>query len=227
MKITEKQKQQLIDLNDSRVNEILDLGFKVGEWYKGDKVFQSLIYITRTTNDSTGVKFNRLYYFGFLDGIWVENDYIANTEHEQSLIKSTHQEVEQALTYEAKRRGFKEGAKFKSLSENGKIRTISDKIYVIYYIDENFLTISTSEEEWHNKHDAQSNPTIFKDGVWAEIIDENPEQNKVTKDIRFPYTRDKQKHEVFIIEELEDNQILVEFKNKERLILSKDCIVIE
>ena len=37
---------------------------------------------------------------------------------------------------------------------------------------------------------------------------------------------EKQKQQVFIIEELEDNQILVEFKNKERLILSKDCIVI-
>ena len=62
-------------------------------------------------------------------------------------------------------------------------------------------------------------------GKW--VADGNPEQNKVTIDTRFPYTRDKQEHEVFIIEELEDNKILVEFKNKERLILSKDCIVIE
>ena len=43
MNITEKQKQQLIDLNDSRVNEILKLGLKVGKWYKkksyGDLMF--------------------------------------------------------------------------------------------------------------------------------------------------------------------------------------------
>lgn len=226
MKITKKQKQQLIDLNDSRVNEILELGLKVGEWYKGDKDFQSLICITKTTNECIGIKFNRLHYFGFLDGRWVENDYIANTDHEQSLIKATHQEVEQALTDEAKRRGFKKGVKFKSLSENGKIRTISDKIRIDYYIYTNILTISTSEEEWDNKHDVQSNPTIFKDGAWAEIIDEKPKQNKLTIYIKPLYTSDKQKQEVFMIEELEDNKILVEFKNKERLILSKDCIVI-
>ena len=60
-----------------------------------------------------------------------------------------------------------------------------------------------------------------------QLIDLNDSRVNEILDIRFPYTRDKQKHEVFIIEELEDNQILVEFKNKERLILSKDCIVIE
>ena len=59
-----------------------------------------------------------------------------------------------------------------------------------------------------------------------QLIDLNDSRVNEILDIRFPYTRDKQKHEVLIIEELEDNQILVEFKDKERLILSKDCIVI-
>ena len=217
MKITKKQKQQLIDLNDSRVNKILDLGLKVGEWYKAtDSKFMVLLTKFNSMYDSKG-------YFFDTSGDWKGFGDVGLGQ----CIKATPQEIDQALTDEAKRRGFNKGVKFKSLSENGKIRTISDKTYICYYIDLNSLTILTSEEEWDNKYDVQSNPTIFKDGEWAEIIDENPEQNKVTIDIRFPYTRDKQKHEVFIIEELEDNQILVEFKNKERLISSKDCIVIE
>ena len=216
MKITKKQKQQLIDLNDSRVNKILDLGLKVGEWYKAtDSKFMVLLTKFNSMYDSKG-------YFFDTSGDWKGFGDVGLGQ----CIKATHQEIDQALTDEAKRRGFKEGAKFKSLSENGKIRTVSDETGMFYYIKENSLTTSTPKKEWYNKHNVQSNPTIFKDGVWAEIIDEKSELKQEIKELRFPYTRDKQEHEVFIIEELEDNKILVEFKNKERLILSKDCIVI-
>ena len=43
MNITEEQLEKLKNLNDSRVNEILKLGLKVGKWYKkkyyGDLMF--------------------------------------------------------------------------------------------------------------------------------------------------------------------------------------------
>ena len=218
MKITKKQKQQLIDLNDSRVNEILNMTPELNKWYKATNS-KFMIYLTKYKDDNKceGFRFNTTgEYKGFGYNLGLHD-----------CVKSTHQEVEQALTYEAKRRGFKEGAKFKSLSENGKIRTVSDETGMFYYIKENSLTTSTPKKEWNNKHNVQSDPTIFKDGVWAEIIDEKSELKQEIKELRLPYTRDKQEHEVFIIEELEDNKILVEFKNKERLILSKDCIVIE
>ena len=167
MNITEKQKQQLIDLNDSRVDEILDLGLKVGEWHKGDKVLQSLIYITKITNTSI-LNYNRLYYFGFLDGRWVENDFIANTEHEQSLIKATKQEVEQALIAEAKRRGFKQGVKVSRSWTNRKIINIQDNNFRLDGI--NTLLLYGYE--------------IFKDGVWAEIIDDKSELKEEIKELR-------------------------------------------
>ena len=173
MNITKKQKQQLIDLNDSRVDEILDLGLKVGEWYKGDKVFQSLIYITKIANTAI-LNYNRLYYFGFLDGRWVENDLIANTEHEQSLIKATRQEVEEALTNEAKRIGFEnvgdlsitfvDGRNFKK----GFFNTSDNK----FRFCKEYSTILLDGVE------------IFKDGVWAEIIDDKSELKEEIKELR-------------------------------------------
>ena len=198
MKITEKQKQQLIDLNDSRVNEILDLGLKIDEWYFNGNG-KTLFCYNGTNNKRYG--FNS-------SGIWSIG---IGCAYDSTLKKATHQEVEQALIEEAKRRGFKEGVKVSRSWVAVEIAKIKYNNFIL--LDNITLLLDDSQ--------------IFHNGEWAEIIDENPEQNKVTIDIRFPYTRDKQKHEVFIIEELEDNQILVEFKNKERLILSKDCIVIE
>ena len=98
MKITEKQKQQLIDLNDSRVNEILDLGLKVGEWYFNGNG-KTLFCYNGTNNKRYG--FNS-------SGIWSIG---IGCAYDSTLKKATKQEVEQALTDEAKRRGFKEGVK--------------------------------------------------------------------------------------------------------------------
>lgn len=198
MKITEKQKQQLIDLNDSRVNEILDLGLKVGEWYFNGN--GKTLFCYNGTN-------NKIYGFNS-SGIW---SIWIGCAYDSTLKKATKQEVEQALIEEAKRRVYKNG-NYKCLLSS----TI--EVFEMYFLDEDNCL-------WHGvKGDANM---VFCNGQWAKIINGNQEQNKVTIDIRFPYTRDKQKHEVFIIEELEDNQILVEFKNKERLILSKNYIVIE
>ena len=51
MNITEKQKRQLIDLNDSRVNEILNMTPELNKWYKAtDSKF--MIYLTKYKDDN-------------------------------------------------------------------------------------------------------------------------------------------------------------------------------
>lgn len=179
MQITEKQKQQLIDLNDSRVNEIFELGLEVGKWYK-KKDFGKLMFYFNGEFSKRG--YNPNYGLNY-DGIFSDEIGVFKREVNE-YYEATHQEVAIALIKEAKRRGFNKGVKFKSLSENGKIRTISDKTRINYYIDESFLTIYTSKEEWENKDDVQSNPTIFKDGVWAEIIDDKAELKQEIKELR-------------------------------------------
>ena len=174
--ITKEQKQKLINLNDSRVNEVLGvIEYKEGKWYKNpESKFMVLIKEIIDDNNCYG------YYFCGSEGIYKGLNDVGLSK----CIEATNKEVEQKLIEEAKRRGFNEGVKFKSLSENGKIRTISDKIRIDYYISTNILTISTSEEEWDNKRDVQSNPTIFKDGVWAEIIDDKAELKQEIKELR-------------------------------------------
>lgn len=86
MNITEKQKQQLINLNDSRVNEILDLGLKIGEWYK----YNNCILNYRGVKDCGIIQA-----YGFVDGDWFYVDNFGNNP--EQWIKVTKQEVEQAL----------------------------------------------------------------------------------------------------------------------------------
>ena len=101
MNITEKQQQQLIDLNDSRVNEILNLGLKVGEWYKkkdyGDLMFYfNGKYTNKNNVDNYGFDYNGIF-----------QEVIGVHKHEvNEYYEATKQEIEQALTNEAKRRGF-------------------------------------------------------------------------------------------------------------------------
>lgn len=83
MQITEKQKQQLIDLNDSRVNEILNV-LEVGEWYFNGNG-KTLFCYNNTRNKRYG--FNS-------EGKWSEG--IGNA-CDNTLKKATKQEVEQAL----------------------------------------------------------------------------------------------------------------------------------
>lgn len=90
--ITEKQRQQLIDLNDSRVNKILNLGLKVGEWYK-KKDFGKLMFYFNGEFSKSG--YNPNYGFNY-DGIF--SDEIGVYESEvNKYYEATKQEVEQAL----------------------------------------------------------------------------------------------------------------------------------
>ena len=161
--ITQEQKQKLIDLNDSRVNEILDLGLKVGKWYK----YNNCILNYKETNKNNIKAYGIIPYFG-----WGDNYNCGNNP--EKWIKATYEEIEQALTDEAKRRGFKQGVKFKCLITNEIGEMIED--YLLSFGRGNSL-----ESAFKDKN---INGVLFKDGVWAEIIDDKTELKEEIKELR-------------------------------------------
>lgn len=85
MQITEEQKQQLIDLNDSRVNEILELN-PYNAWYKFEGMNHFLMYV---------IDKSCRYGFG-ISGNWHDKS-CGHEDISVGYIKATKQEVEQVL----------------------------------------------------------------------------------------------------------------------------------
>ena len=160
MQITEKQKQQLIDLNDSRVNKILDLGLKIGEWYtiKNEYVDWIMCY----QGNYSGYGFNTSKSWGV--------DYAMAADVWE---KATKKEITQALADEAKRRGFNEGVKVK-LFDSIFSTSVLKREYFTYQEDYNRFGIRGGDEDGNYA-------VFFKNGVWAEIIDEKAELKEEIK----------------------------------------------
>lgn len=120
--ITEEQKQQLINLNDSKVNEILGVN-TYNNWYK-----------YKNTNFLMYIHDNGRYGFG-ADGLWLDN-----LNENESLNKiegynlATDEEVEKALINEAKRIGLTHENKFKDCND-----VLFNKGYGYYVFENNKL----------------------------------------------------------------------------------------
>ena len=88
--ITKEQKQKLINLNDSRVNEVLGvIEYKEGKWYKNpESKFMVLIKEIIDDNNCEGFYFSGLNgeYMGFCDDLGF-----------RGCVLATKQEIEQAL----------------------------------------------------------------------------------------------------------------------------------
>lgn len=125
--------------------------FEVGKWYKLKESTGNAIACYQ------GIKSG----FGISGEMWFNNDNWTFPDEPENWIPATHQEVEEALIKEAKKRGFKEGVRFKSNTPNvygDTNHTMTD--YVKFDFTENGLF---SGKGW-----------IFKDGVWAEIVKDEP-----------------------------------------------------
>ena len=171
MQITEKQKQQLIDLNDSRVNEILNLGLKAGKWYN-KKYFGKLMFYFNGEFSKSG--YNPNYGLNY-NGIFSDEIGVFKNEVNE-YYEATHQEVEQALIKEAKRRGFNEGVKVKLFDSIFSTSVLNREDFT-YQEDYNRFGIIGGDEDG-------SYAVLFKDGVWAEIIDEKSELKEEIKELR-------------------------------------------
>lgn len=128
---------------------------EVGRWYKGDRHFNTLLFITKIENE---VSFNRIYFYGFIKGRYTQDEYIANSEHEESLVEATAEEVQEALIVEAKCRGFKVGTKFESIVGNENGNKISR---------EGFDFDAVSNRLYAN---GGVHGVVFNKGTWAEPI---------------------------------------------------------
>lgn len=127
---------------------------KVGKWYKtSNGAFDNLIYITGFSDHGASG-------YGFENGEFETRDdnYFAIT----NATRATDDEVKEALVEEVKRRGFKEGVKIKSkwLVDISKERLKSGRF--VYHSSSGSLSYIMGNNSY----------TIFRDGHWAEIIEE-------------------------------------------------------
>jgi len=122
--------------------------FVAGCWYK--KPGTSLVMCL------TDVKKQYGYGVGLI-GLWLES-----TWGLQGLEPASDQEVEEALTSEAKRRGYKNG--------NYKCLSVSYNTQVVE--NENLFRLSGSQL-WHGFPQPGNSNCVFKNGKWAEILEVN------------------------------------------------------
>ncbi len=130
---------------------------EIGKWYKlthGRGKFFG--YIT----DISNIEF-RYYGFSYL-GLWQENGcyFINDVNLKNQMIPATDKEVEEALIAEAKRRGFKKGVRYSAVN--------------VGYEDQTNILINSNTFKYLPKYNELqiNNWVIFKNGKWAEIIED-------------------------------------------------------
>lgn len=126
---------------------VTSVKLEAGKWYK-DAYSNFLIYaeeIHEITNDISG--------YGFYSSLkWFDSKRVCVKNIKLNI--ATHEEVETALIEEAKRRGFKEGVRFKSASSGDEF-TFKGELKLYKYES---LTPSLG--------------CVFIKGKWAEIVEE-------------------------------------------------------
>ena len=167
-------KQQVLQLENfilkENVNKNLRIWFpdafkkelELNKWYKGTK-----------RNFLVNYQGDNMENYGFWEFQGFKNNIAFGSYWSNECVEATPQEVEIALIAEAKKRGFIDGAKFKSFEHGNPIRTVRESGRLNFNMITNHLLISTPESEWDNY---QSNPAIFEKGKWAQII---PQEKQV------------------------------------------------
>lgn len=152
---------------------------EVGKWYWFENngrghIQDALIFVKDIISDNGNYGFSHS--GKWLDGE-VENTSYAVFDNLTRARKATPQEVEEALVREAKRRGFlTQGNFFKSFTDGGMVREIQP--FECY--DGKFNPIKLSfysgflyyEEGLKTSDGLCSNPRVFENGKWAEIIEQ-------------------------------------------------------
>lgn len=85
---------------------------------------------------------------------------------------ATPKEIGDHLKTVAKERGFVSGGRFEStFSDGGSVRLIAHEPGFDYYMSEDRLHVDADKSDWRsNGGNGCSNPIIYKNGKWAEII---------------------------------------------------------
>jgi len=149
--------------------------YQLGEWlycsWKGDNVNKVLFKFKKFENNH--YHYSELYQIK--DGDVIDDQYdhvLENDDYFGSIVKATPKQVEEFLIIVAKHKGFKVGTRFKNIDGHDFINTIgeySDFDYYDYYYSKNVLRTKVPQSEWE---DSCSNPAIYLNGKWAEIVKE-------------------------------------------------------
>jgi len=149
-------KSQIIEISEdgSLVKElfpdVFEVELEVGKWYNW--INKELLFCV------TEIKRNRIYYYGFDDGVYNKIEWI---HKDNDFEPATPEEVETALVNEAKRRGFVKGNVIKECLHGGDFNAKLVKGYLFEY---------ESNQLWINSKTNGYNVCIFDNGTWAEII---------------------------------------------------------
>jgi len=172
MKITEQQIKDCYS-NPELLKQIFPDVFKnkleVGKWYKSTDGHSALLRVVEAYKGMNENFAFESYGFNF-DGYYVQSSKSGKGFGSHNLTLATKEEVEQALFNEAEKKGFKKGAKFKTIDGSDRICTFNGMFYEFIF---NTLHAQINGDEWEKDGKyISSNPEIFNNGKWAEIISE-------------------------------------------------------
>ncbi len=134
---------------------------EVGKWYKYTDEENWMIYIKELKDGKPigSYGFNTLSH-------WMDTWHCNGIEELDGLVEVPTEEVETALKAEAIKRGFKEGVIVECLTWGNKPCIVDGR----YPTGERFMFYQNSGEIWTCVEKEQAN-CIFKEGVWATIIE--------------------------------------------------------
>lgn len=185
MKKFEITKKQILELHSSLTLLNRDAKLKnwfpeafidnveTGKWYV--TCFGSIYYVDK-------IKGCSIYGYG-VSGVnkkWI--GYTGVCDLDQIEREATREEVGEALLKEAKKRGYKVGDKFKSLDGYSQ-HTINELNYNFNFKRTSLRVLSPKNEWTGNGGNGCSNPAIYKEGKWAEIIEEKPKRKMTVSQI--------------------------------------------
>jgi len=148
-----KERIERIEKDLAIVKSELNDDLEVGKWYSH---LYGLVFCSNPTEMAN---------YGFWDGEWCDDLIMdGGGVYTNSWTPATEKQVEEALIKEAKKRGFKRGAKFKGINRYG---VSSD---VIWTETEDFELFTDQEGTI-----LCGGGNCFANGKWAEIIEETKE----------------------------------------------------
>lgn len=128
---------------------LFEVKLEVGKWYKYKNNYDDCLMVWNGSKNT----------YGFYNGVYSETLFFIDTFDK---MPATDEEVSTALIAEAKRRGFKKGVNFKHNKISYQI--LLNKI----------CKITSNNFEFKDGHMLCDGWGIFKEGLWAEIIKEEP-----------------------------------------------------
>jgi len=138
-----------------------ELEFEVGKWYEIDSLY--ILTTNKTYFISRGD--TTVHLKGFYNNVWFDD---MNVETRGYDVRLADMEKVKKLLKEKAKKDYPEGTKFRNLDTNS-IRTTGKTNHLYHKSNSRITCGNTPMYEWESE---QSNPYLFKDGKWAEIVEE-------------------------------------------------------